>query len=892
MLLRRFINKENLPRIKVLCSIINAYKTIPSGIYIWGDKYDELIPYGEKLNIISTEIGSKDFELKVYNENNIFYNRFYDKDGILTPNTSFEKLTIGEGFECVVIQINNDLRELNIPDSVKILRLDGSNSSNYRINELKIGKNIEFFKAESTIYIDNFYYDNNNITSLEKIKTNTVILSNDVYILPSGFPAIDYIPNHIKIYLSGSLYNFTGKSLELELDNVILSHSTMSGTKNIKSVIVNNVNILPTLCFSFQSLQYIDITLHNVKYVLNMAFPTSLISSLKFDNSLLFLGNISNVDFYSNHDPLILPKNLKYYYCSKDINNDTGSVDVYKLTFNCKNLITLNDINYEYDKIPTFFVKGELIIGEEVEYINTTFGVSTNITTINIPNSVKEIGEYAFRDCLFSSVTLPESVKKVGKYAFNDETEITILGELEDYSNIKKIKDMEYIDGCYYYNNELFRVDNIETINVKDGCVRITADLTKHNNIKTINIPASVEYIKKQLFYLSDVNINIDENNKHYSTYGTKNTIININDKEIIAIDEYNPVIPEIAEKFIDKLFNREYNTVGIYCINFDFVIPDTIKYIGDQIFRYTKITINSVADLKNVSLECNNLHINQYNTSSYINKLLVRDNFKYSGSNKIIGINSVNYYAKNIVSTLIGGVVIALNGVDNVSNVTQIYTSPNIDKTGSNKLIIYVGDSLTKMELPDYIDTIDYRINNANYADILSQFAKIEFLNSYMKNYNIMFNGKIVEKISINADTTFGHINNFISTYNPIVDKNIIIPNNVTKCSLYFVGDITVDLRNINENIDMSEAVIRAHIDYTHPSQPTILVSDTFLKLKKLPKFSAYLTPIKMIYDKTVEEFIDCISENEEFIKNIGKQNYENYSYIEIHCTNGTIKL
>jgi hypothetical protein len=98
--------------------------------------------------------------------------------------------------------------------------------------------------------------------------------------------------------------------------------------------------------------------------------------------------------------------------------------------------------------------------------------------------------------------------------------------------------------------------------------------------------------------------------------------------------------------------------------------------------------------------------------------------------------------------------------------------------------------------------------------------------------------------------------------------------------------------LRNINENIDMSEAQISTIARYNDYQYPTLLINDTFLKLKKLPKFIIYANDIHIIYDNTVERFINCISENEEFIKKIN----EGYIYLNegltIKCTNGSIYL
>lgn len=64
---------------------------------------------------------------------------------------------------------------------------------------------------------------------------------------------------------------------------------------------------------------------------------------------------------------------------------------------------------------------------------NSSFAGATKLTKINLPNSLETIGDSAFHGANFTSLTIPQSVTEIGKYAFSNTSEanefnnITIL---------------------------------------------------------------------------------------------------------------------------------------------------------------------------------------------------------------------------------------------------------------------------------------------------------------------------------------------------------------------------------------------------------------------------------------------------------------------------------
>lgn len=73
-------------------------------------------------------------------------------------------------------------------------------------------------------------------------------------------------------------------------------------------------------------------------------------------------------------------------------------------------------------------VKGYAVTAIE----DAAFKNQLNIITVELPDSIESIGEYAFYHCTrMYSIFVPEEVEKIGKYAFCDCENLTIYCEAE-----------------------------------------------------------------------------------------------------------------------------------------------------------------------------------------------------------------------------------------------------------------------------------------------------------------------------------------------------------------------------------------------------------------------------------------------------------------------------
>lgn len=130
--------------------------------------------------------------------------------------------------------------------------------------------------------------------------------------------------------------------------------------------------------------------------------------------------------------------------------------------------------------------------GKTVLKIGDFAFMDKNLTSVIIPNTVTDIGDEAFRYNNLINVKLGDNLKNIAKYAF--------YGKREDQTVGNQLTNLEIPDSVVNIGESAFDSNAIKYLKIGKGVIKIEQEAFEDNRLESIEIPDSVTEIGEAAF--------------------------------------------------------------------------------------------------------------------------------------------------------------------------------------------------------------------------------------------------------------------------------------------------------------------------------------------------------------------------------------------------------
>ncbi|MCQ2088193.1 MAG: leucine-rich repeat domain-containing protein [Bacilli bacterium] len=230
------------------------------------------------------------------------------------------------------------------------------------------------------------------------------------------------------------------------------------------------------------------------------------LTSIVIPNSVTEIG--SGAFYECNLTSIVVDKDNKVYDSRENCNAliETASNT---LIYGCQNTVIPNSVTEigEYAFYECYNLTSINIPNSVTEIGSGAFGYCHDLTSINIPNSVTEIGSGAFAWCeSLTSIVIPSSVTEIGKRAFGSCTHLTSI--VVDKDN--KVYDSRENCNALIETASNTLIYGCQNTVIPNSVTEIGNEAFSNCNLTSINIPNSVTEIGEYAFFacnLTSINI-------------------------------------------------------------------------------------------------------------------------------------------------------------------------------------------------------------------------------------------------------------------------------------------------------------------------------------------------------------------------------------------------
>ncbi len=428
----------------------------------------------------------------------------------------------------------------------------------------------------------------------------------------------DEITDLTKLYYAEIKYTLTDNDVEIDAEGVIYQPSydffanIITIPSNIKGIPVQGIQ---GYTFYRKGIMGVDLpgSIHSIG---NYAFGYNRISQVVMPDSVTYFGSGA---FSGNLlKSIILPSSKakegytfkgwadyqdSIYAAGKEI---TDFSSYYKAVIN----YVLNDEDVEVDEngiviscnfdsytnhitIPeTLDGKKVLGLGDELFYQRGIFGVE-------LPSTIKSIGDKAVASCLLSNIVLPKSLTEIGDNAFawNILSEVTFSEGVEEIGDNafgrNKLKKVIFPSTLKKIGSNSFFGNQIEEIDIKEGVTEIGRHAFAENQLLKVKLPDSLEELGGYAFAFNKLTeINIPSKLEQL-----KHGVFLYNSLEKI-------IIPEGVIAIEGQAFSGNNLTSAI--------IPNSVTLIGERAFSGNNLSElvlpNNIKEIVQLTFAENNL--------------------------------------------------------------------------------------------------------------------------------------------------------------------------------------------------------------------------------------------------------------------------------------------